>query len=152
MADVKAPALNPSLVKHAEFTRNVWSVTVPPGVPMQSVLDPEFWGHCATKFKVYDKIEVRAQDNKWYAELVVSKVERLAVRVWCILHSDLSSQVAVAPKLESAAYGVSHGGPQKWRVVRLSDKQVVHHGEPSKEDAEGWLTQYLAGAVQADPT
>lgn len=152
MADLKAPALNPALVKQAEFVRNVWSVTIPPDVPMTSVLASDFWAHCSSKFKAYDKIECRAQDNRWYAELLVAKVERLAVRVWCVLYSDLGAQGDAAAKPDAVDYSVAFGGGHhKWRVVRASDKAVIHHGEASREDAQKWLDAFLTGQVQADP-
>lgn len=140
MPDIKAPALSPALLQLAEHPRNLWHVTVPPGIPIGSLSNPEFWAHC-TKLRAYDKIECRAQDNAWYAELVVAKVTKNAASVWVVLYADLRPQPANA---ETAAdYKVEFGGAHKWRVIRLHDKEVVHKGEPDEGAAQAWLDAHL---------
>jgi hypothetical protein len=147
MADIKAPPLSPALIKQAEFVRTVWFVPVPPGIPMASVLAPEFWVHCARSLKVGDKIECRAQDNAWYAELLVGGVGQQEARVWAVLYADLRAQGAAKPAESADNYKVEFGGPKHmWRVIRMSDKEVMHKGEASEEDAAAWLTMHLQPA------
>lgn len=142
MPDIKAPALDPKLLKFAEHERNLRHLTVPPKVAISDLLRPEFWAHAANRMKVYDKIEVRAQDNAWYAELLVRSVGSQEASVWVVLYKDLNEQEAV----EAAdGYKVEFGGGHKWRVVRLSDKAVVHRGEPDESAANAWLASFLAG-------
>lgn len=147
MAEVKAPALSPALIQHAESVRNVWSVEIPPGIAFGSVLRPDFWAHCTHKFRQFDMVECRAQDNEWFAVLMVAKVGKLAIDVWPLSRTQLALPDAVLP--EAAEYVVNLGGPQRWRIVRVSDKEVIHHGEPSKEAAEKWLADFVAGKVSA---
>jgi hypothetical protein len=141
MAEVKAPALSPALIQQAEFKRNIWSVTVPPGISLGSVLAPEFWAHCAKSLKAYDRLECRAQDNSWYADLMVRKVEQTAVHMWALNYADLNAQAATAESV--GEFVVSFAPKQKWRVVRASDKEVIHQGEANKADAEAWLADHL---------
>lgn len=150
MADIKAPALQPQLLKLGEYTRNVWSVTIPPGIPVESVRAPDFWVHCAGVLKQYGKIECRAQDNAWYAELMVRKVESQAVHVWVLNYVDLTAQAAPKTAVTADDYAVTFGGPKHlWRVVRLADKQVIHTGEASEAEAADWLANYISGKVSA---
>lgn len=147
MTDIKAPPLSPSLVKHAEHVRVVYAVSIPPAVPFNSVLSPEYWVHCTKTLKVGDRLECRTQDNRWYGELLVGKVGEHAVTVWPIRYVDLFDQPKVAEQLpDPENYVVNLGGPQRWRVVRLSDKKVVHHGEPTEDAAKAWLADFLAKA------
>lgn len=146
MADIKAPALQPSLLKLGEYVRNVWSVTIPPGIPISSVQSPDFWVHCAGTLKQYGKVECRAQDNAWYAELMVRKVESQAVQMWVLNYVDLSAQSAPRAQATADDYSVTFGGPSHlWRVIRLADKQVIHKGEASEAEAMAWLEQYISG-------
>lgn len=150
MAEVKAPPLDPKLIQQAEFTRNTWSITVPPRVPFQSVMAPEFWTHVTRRIKQYDHIEIRAQDNAWWAHLMVAKVEDLAAHMWVLNHAALSIQTMEAAAPDAKDYVVRHGGPNhQWRIIRLSDKAVIHHGEPTEEDAKKWLADFVAGRVSA---
>lgn len=96
MNEVKAPALNPKLVKFAEHQRNLHRIEIPNGIGIENLERPEFWVHCAKRFKTSDKVEAIAQDNAWYAELLVTKVEPLAVSMVLITFKDLRGLVAQA--------------------------------------------------------
>ncbi len=147
MADLKAPALSPGLIQQAESARSVWSIEIPPGVAFSNLLRPDFWCHCTHKFRRYDMIEARAQDNAWFATLMVASVDRLSIKMWPLHRVTLSLADTATP--EAAEYVVNLGGPQRWRIVRLADKEVIHHGEASREAAEQWLADFVAGKVQA---
>ncbi len=146
MNEVKAPAINPTLVRLGEHARNVYVVEIPPGVSLVNLQRPDYWAHCGGKFKAYDRIECRAQDNAWFADLLVRKVEKQSVQVWVLSYVDLRAQIQPAVPTDAADYVVSFGGPKHlWRIVRQSDKSVVHHGEANQSDADAWLAKYLAG-------
>lgn len=149
MPEVIAPALQGANLRQAEFVRNVWCVTVPPKVPVDSVLRPEFWQHVAKQFKPYDRIECRAQDNAWWADLMVSKVEPLAVHVWALSYTDLQSQATQLREQQKASeaqpqYGVSFAPKHRWRVTRGAE--VIHKDEPTEEAAKAWLEAHLTAA------
>lgn len=145
MADIKAPALSPATLKLAEHIRNVWSVTIPPGIPVTSLQAADFWAHCASRLKPYERIECRAQDNAWFAELMVGKVAPQAVQVWVLSYVDLKSQAAAPTLAKAEDFAVTFGGPKHlWRVIRASDKTVIHHGEATEGDAKAWLEIFLS--------
>lgn len=150
MSEIKAPALLGKLLQQAEFVRNVHAVSVPPGVALQSVLDPAFWVHVAHRIKVHDKVEVRAQDGAWYAELMVAKVDPAAVRMWTLNYVDLRAQDKTAPALLADDYFVQMGGPHRWRVLRKADRKVLHIGEATEAAATEWLEKFIAGVVVPD--
>lgn len=150
MADVKAPALHANLMRLAEYERNVYCVSVPPGVPFKSVLAPEFWVHTSRLLKVGDKLEVLAQGGAWYAELKVARVDPFSVRMWPLHYVDLTARDAAADAMDAADYFVQLGGPHKWRVLRKSDRQILHIGEATEADAKSWLDEYVAGRATAD--
>lgn len=139
MAEVKAPPLSPRLLKLAEYERAQFCVTIPPGVSLDSVLMPEFWGHVADRFvgKEYAKVECRAQDNKWYADLMVKRVDKQAVSMWVLGYSDLDAQASKPATADE--YVVSFAPKQRWRVVRSSDGSVIHKDEATEADARAWL-------------
>ena len=149
MADIKAPPLNPGVnpLKLAEAARNTWSVEIPPGVLFGSILRPDFWTHCTRQFKQYDLVECRAQDNEWFGTLMVASVDKLSIKMWPLSRVALSLPEAVLPVADE--YTISLGGPHKWRIIRLVDKEVIHFGEPTKESAEKWLADFVAGKVTA---
>lgn len=157
---VKAPPLNPAAFHgaQAEFRRETWAIEIPPGVSLHSVIQPEYWVHCIRNLKPRARIECHAQDNKWWAELMVRKVDMLTktASMWVMRYIDLEATEAPAatePVVEVSeveskedempGYSISLGGPQRWRVVRLSDMEVIHKGEATKSDAEKWLADYL---------
>lgn len=147
MEQIKAPAISPTLVRLGEFARNVHVVEIPGGVPCQSLLDPEYWAHCTTKFKQYDRVECRAQDNAWLADLMVGKIEGKAVRMWVINFVDLKVQAETArtegEELTTGDFVVSFAPKHQWRVSRKSDNEVIHKDEPTREAAEAWLAAHL---------
>lgn len=172
MNEVKAPAINPKLIKFAEHQRNLHRIEVPPGIDIGNLERSEFWAHCTKNFKVYDKVEARAQDNAWYAELLVTGVGKLEVSMVVVLYKDLSARVlsAEAPAIEKASlpsvpprpaalvdapadidapFLVKFGGADKWRVIRTLDNAVMHKGEASREAAQSWLDNYLADKAKA---
>ena len=143
MSELIAPALSPHLLKDAEFERTVRSVAVPPGIPLGSVQNPAFWAHCAKQLKPYTQIECRAQDNRWWALLMVATVREHAVDVWVLNYVDLEVQAGLKSE---ETYTVSFVAKQRWRVVR-SDGAVVHKDCATEADARAWLAE--SGLTQA---
>lgn len=142
MAEVKAPALSPNLLKLAEYERNVFVIAIPPGVPLKSVLRPDFWTHVAKQLKPYARIECRAQDNKWIADLMVASVGNQMATMWLLNYVDLEAQGKDDEPV--AEYTVSFAPRQRWRVIRTSDNTVVHKDEATEESARAWIAQQTA--------
>jgi hypothetical protein len=145
MSDTKkAPALQPNRFKLAETQRLDYVMDVPAGVPLERILEPDFFAHIAPLLRPWYRIEARAEDGSYFAELLVRKSEREAVHCWLLRHVDLAAQTAGKDRAPTAAdFNVEFGGGDKWRVVRLSDKQKMHKGETTQDDAQAWLDNYL---------
>jgi hypothetical protein len=128
--------------KLADYERNVWVANTEAGVSLDEIRKPEFFAHVAAKLKPWDRIEVRPDDETFYAELLV----RSAGKNWAV--TTLIQFTDLAPKEEQAkpqeGYRTEFGGPHhKWRVLRLSDKEVVSKGHTDQASADAWLVEHM---------
>ncbi|WP_420961055.1 hypothetical protein [Brucella sp. IR073] len=141
-------------VKLAEYARQIHVVVAPHGVTLEDALKPDFWAHVAYQIKARDKIELWAEDETWYAELIVYKAGRLAIYCECIFIVTFSKEAKKPSKAKNEdgeevvpGYYVGWGGPvHKWRVVRKSDGEVMSHGH-NKDDAIEWAREHVQEAV-----
>lgn len=138
----KPPALAPRLLSFAESARLQYRADIPPGVSLDRVMQPDFWAHVGLKLQHGTRVECLAQDGSWFAELMVRKSTPESCHMWLLSSVDLTAQVE-QERPAPAEYVVAWGGPQKWRIVRVSDKEVVHQGEPTRADADAWLADFL---------
>lgn len=138
MAELRAPALSPGLLKLAEYERNVHSVAIPPGIPLASVLRPEFWAHCTGVLRLYAKVECRAQDNAWYAELMVLGVGKYDATMGVIAYADFNARPAKPATVDSDGYTVSFAPKHRWRVIRNADGIVIHKDCATEDEAKAW--------------
>ena len=146
-AETKAPALPPTQANFslAESARLAYAMSVPPGVPLDRVLEPDYLKHCASLLRPGYLIEAAAQDNKWWALMRVRKVSKEEVHCWLLQDVDLEAQLAGPVAASEADFKVAFAGAHKWRVTRIADGEVMHHGEPSEADARAWLAAFLKG-------
>lgn len=149
---VKAPSLAPTHANFgiAEQIRTVYRANIPAGVPMDRLLEPDYWAHVAERLRPGFIIEVLAQDGSYFGELLVRKAAKTEVHCWLLRHVPLVSAAtakAAAPAAPGNAgaddFKVEFGGAHKWRVVDTRTNEVVHKGEPSEHDAREWLAKYL---------
>jgi hypothetical protein len=143
----KAPSLQPHRFALAESKRLDYVMDVPAGVPLSRVMEPDFFAHITALLRPWYRIEVRAEDGSYFAELLVRKVTREAAHCWLLRHVDLSAQLGKVSLPTAADFKIEFGGGDKWRVVRLSDMEKMHKGEPTREDAQAWLDQHLGTVV-----
>ena len=125
-------------IKPAEYKRNVWyfrSILT----TIKEMLEPSFWAHVSAKLAPGDKIEVFAQDGEFYVEFMVLASKHAWVRV-----AILQEHVFNKKTEEDGKYKVKWTGKTKWRVIRLSDGEVLQSGLESKELAQEWLDKHKA--------
>lgn len=125
----------PTLIKPAEYTRTVFSVTATHGQTIEDFKDPEAWVHVTNILSKHDRIEVIAEDGTFFAEGIVTKVTKISAYIQFFTHIELSGSAEASVKKE-LAYSCEFAGPHKWRVIRTSDKEVVEKGIETKEDAQ----------------
>ena len=126
----------------AEYERNIWEAIPPAGTDIEDMLRPEYWQHLGTRLKVRDRIEVFAEDGKFWAELIVMSAGKLFASVAVLRHVGLDGY---GPKYDSellAGYIVEYHGPiDKWRIRRGSE--VIHAGFDIEKQAHTWLESHL---------
>lgn len=122
--------------KLAEFVRDIYCVTVEPDIKFETVLKPDFWSHVEPKLKPYDRIEVRTDDGRYYAELLVLSKITGAVKVHVLNKADLHEEELVGKSVTTANYQVKWKGPHmKFCIVRVADGKVVEEELDNKDQA-----------------
>lgn len=140
---VKAPQpLEPARFKSAEFERNIWIANADEGTNPADLLNPDYWAHNAQQMRSWDRVEVRANDGTWFAELLVVDATRLQATVKMLAIHDLSGAAPASLTMSDSPYKVEWKGPQlKWVVVRKSDGEKVSDGHQNKGAAETWAAE-----------
>ena len=126
--------------KNAEFVRNVFAITPPPGVTIEDMLKREYWTHVANLLGPMARIEVLPRDGKFFAELIVTASGKNWANVCLRDYVVLDNFNAPA---DNSIYTVKHlGGDSGWAVVRNSDKQVMGDGFDTSDEANAWLENF----------
>jgi hypothetical protein len=107
----------------AEHRRNVFDVIPEHGTPFDEILKEGYWAHVSAKMKPGDRVEVRAEDGSYYAELIVQDAGRLYAKVAVLTHVKLDSVDVTEGGLAANGLEVAWKGPQlKWCVLRGKDR------------------------------
>lgn len=131
--------------KGAEY-ETLFSVAYPEdGTTLDEMLKPEYWAHVARDMKPWQRIEVRAADKSWMAELVVLVVKPFAVKVVVLDKFEFEAKsVAAAANIDvPEGYELKYRGKAGWSVIRLSDNEILQEKEASKAAASIWLEGFL---------
>jgi len=145
IAAAKAPrpkSLTPTKLGYAEHMTRNFVADVDAGVTLDDVLKPEFFAHVASRLVPWSHIEVRPEDEAFYAELLVTRVGHNWVRCEVLQHKALGELVEQVP--ETAGFEVKWGGPaKKHRVIRKSDGSVLQDGFATAAEGNGWIAEHL---------
>lgn len=124
-----------------EFMNSRHSVSPASGTPFEDLLRPEFWANI-TRLAAGDIIEVRPEDQSYYAELYVMRRDRTAATV-AVIREPVKLVPAFKPLPGEVNFRVEYAGSHgKWRVLRISDKAVMRDRFESEGLARTWLTEY----------
>lgn len=124
-----------------EFMNQRHSVSPASGTPFEDLLRPEFWANI-TRMKAGDIIEVRPEDNSYFAELYVLKRERNSATV-AVIREPVPLVSAFKPLPGEVRFKIEFAGSHgKWRVVRLSDNAAMRDRFENEADARKWLADY----------
>lgn len=134
--------------KSAEFRRNIWDAIPEAGTPFDDLLKPEYWAHVAANLRPWDRIEVRAEDGSYYAELLVRDAGRLWAKVECLRKHDLGADTGQVPDVVAdVTYSVQWRGPHsKHAVMRERGngaKEVLRDQFETREAAEAWKADHM---------
>lgn len=134
-------------LKEAEHARLHKFVHAPEGHTFEEIKKPAYWGNVSAQLSPWTRIDVRAYDGTWYAELLVTSVGRQWARVDVLLHKNLTS--ADIEQTETGTHDVRFDATDGWCVIRRADREKIHVGEESREQAEGWLASHLKQTAEA---
>jgi hypothetical protein len=137
VAEIKRTIMiQPSHMQLAEYERQDWVANAPEGVTPDDLKNPAFWALMSSQFKPFDRIDVRADDGSWLAEVIVKQADRNYAHVQVLNVYKLDATEAT----KDSEYEVEWTGPQKkWCVKRLSDDELIKTGCDTKVAANDWL-------------
>jgi len=131
----------PERAGFAEDKRHDWVMDIPSGVSLEQIMEPSYWSMVSAQMDPMDHIEARAEDGSWIAYLIVTICERNYAQV--VLDRVVKLQFNDEIPSESIKHRVEWKGPHhKFCVIRLSDSQMLHSGEKSKELAFAWMQNH----------
>lgn len=137
----RSPTLMPDRIGHAEDKRHDWVVDAPVGITIEDIMDPSYWSLIATTMEPLDHIEVRADDGKWIANLIVRQCERTYAKVHLVSVIEFKEN-AELPQVSAKHKVEFKGGTLKNCVVRIKDDAVLQSGCKTRDEAEQWLRNY----------
>jgi hypothetical protein len=129
----------------AEYARTVHVLTAPAGAQPDDFLEAETYAHALRKLRPRDRIEVFADDNTWWCEVLILGIAGQ------LLHVAMLDKRTFAPMVgkEHEAYDVAWGGPAaKWRVLRKSDRAVMQDKFDLKSEAIAWIEENAGKPVE----
>lgn len=127
--------------KFGDFGCTLHTVYVPARTDFETVCRPEFWANL-TRLVVDDIIHVRTDDKAWFAELMVLAKERNSATV-AVLREPVALIAAFKPLPGARRFDVQFAGAHgQWRVIRLSDKNVIKDSLATEGIARKWLDDY----------
>lgn len=135
--------LMPDHIGLAEHKRNDFVVDLPHGLTLEDAMEPSFWAHVVMDrdMQPLDRVEIRAEDGSWTADLIVAYCERNYAKLKLIAKHELAADT-VAPE-SSIKHEVVWKGPSlKFCVIRKSDSQIIHQGDKEKQTAISWMVEH----------
>ena len=113
-----------------------------PGNTLDKIIaDPSYWAHVSKDLTVGSEITLFAQDQSYWAKVLVVAVGPVWAKVATLIHVPLGGlQDAPLP----LAFAIEWKGPKhKFAVVRTSDNAILKGEFATKDDATVWLSQHM---------
>jgi len=140
---MEQPILNPSRFGLAEFERQDWVATAEMGIKPEDLLDPGYWAHVSARMKPFDRIEIRAEDGSWIAELLVLGCDRNWAKIHIMSAHNLTNTDVSQTQSASIQHKVEWKGPhKKFVVIRLADSNILKEGIADKAEAYLWMREH----------
>jgi hypothetical protein len=138
-----SPAIPAPRVRDAEFERRFLVATPPPGHTLEMVVRPDYWRRVAHKIEPWCRIECRADDASWWAELLVLDSGADYATVHVVNHCRLPEIDEVATVI-AADYEVRRRGPYaRFAVIRKSDGVVMREGFNLRSQGHDYIRDEL---------
>lgn len=143
------PTIERGRVHLLEHYRQDYVAVIPQEVDPKDLEDPSYWAPVASQFRPFGRIEARAEDGTWIAELVITSLGRnFAICKQIAFHrltsADIDQTRISAEETKATGYEIQWKGQHnKFCVIRESDGAIVHKGEDQKSGADKWLGEHL---------
>lgn len=138
VAQLQAARLTP-----AENARIIYQAVPEHGTTIDDMLKPEYWAHVAAKLRPTYRIEANAEDGSFFAEFIVRDAGRTWAKVVLLRQKFFDDGADILSESAAPDFVINFRvGPQKWRVQRKSDKEVIRHGFATRAEAETWAKSH----------
>lgn len=117
----------------ADHVRSVWHLWTPPGVSIDQATSVKSFVHVANKLRPNDEIIIRAEDDSFYARVLVRMVIHLDVVVTVIEYFKMKESVGAPVDSE---FEVSYiNGRYKWGFKRRGSSDWIMKEIPTESAA-----------------
>ena len=129
----------------AAHQRQDYVAIIPHDHSLEMIEQPGYWSTIANQCKPFGRIEARAEDGSWIAEFLIKEVGRQFITVARLqLYRLTTEDVAQTQVAQAVGYSVLYRGQHElWGIKRLSDDQMVHSKEATRDGAAAWLKEHL---------
>lgn len=135
-------SLLPSRFQQAEHARTVWRVVAEEGTTIEDVLKPQFWAHVAHTMARFDRIEVLADDETWFLDLIIRDCGRGFAKVAILAKTEFEASVEKATSIEG--FEIAWKGPKRrWSVIREEGRAPIKDNFPGKAQALAWVQEFV---------
>lgn len=149
MLEKRAPKINQSKFTNAVYAQKTYIATPGYGVTLEQLMDESYWGNVARELKAGYMIEVLPEGLTYYARLLVVHADPTRAIVKLLQFNDFMAD-SQAPKQNEIPNETAIGSKFKaerngawFRILRLSDKEVMKTGFRTMTDAEEWAEANL---------
>ena len=124
----------------AEYVRSVHHLWAPPGATLEQVTNVKCFVHIAARLKPNDEIIIRAEDDTFYARVLVRVVRHLDVVVKVIENVVMKDSVDATGDSE---YDISYiNGRYKWGFKRKGTTDWIQKEIQSEQEALSALSDH----------
>jgi len=130
----------------ADHSQTRWGVKILPDHTMDDVRTAACWSIQASRITKGDIIDVRTEDDRFYAELYVTGVKTTGVEVQVMRHMELAGHVD--GPIETPDFVYAWKGPS-WGhcVIRKADSMVMIKNLKTKAEALLWIKEQMQAAA-----
>jgi hypothetical protein len=124
----------------AEQAFNHWRITFTDGTEIDDIENEAYWSHVGFKMQQGDTFDGMTDNGRMYYRGICLAAGRqyATVKVLEVFELEAAVQRAGESKFRHEHMGAHH----KWRVVRLSDNQVMKTGMQTEKEAIRWMDSH----------
>jgi len=126
----------------AAHYRTHYAAVVDENTTIEDLTREDYWSHVAMRLRQMDVIDVLAEDNSFYAELLVLQAGTGFAKV--MLLREVKLDESLTDEGADERFSLVWKGPhRKWAVMRNSDKEILRDTFVSKEQAHIWRRDHV---------